>query len=86
MTPKMLNALAKATHTIHKERGWWDGKKPGIELLFRAAKLLLVHSEISEAAEGLRKGGMSDKIPSFSNFEEEIADALMVAYSTLQAR
>lgn len=41
-----------------------------------AEKLFLVISEIVEAGEALRNGNpMSDKIPEFTNFEEEIGDA-----------
>ena len=40
--------------------------------------LLLIHAEISEAAEWLRKGNpKSDHIPEFSGIEEELADAVI---------
>lgn len=40
-------------------------------------KLLLAHSEISEAAEGLRKNLMDDKLPHRSMMEVEIADTII---------
>lgn len=42
-----------------------------------AQKLCLVHSEISEAMEGHRKGLMDDKLPHRSMIEVELADAVI---------
>jgi NTP pyrophosphatase (non-canonical NTP hydrolase) len=46
---KPLNAYRDRIHTWAKSKGWWDRKQDTIE-----AKLLLIHSEISEAVEALR--------------------------------
>ncbi|MFW6272191.1 MAG: hypothetical protein ACOC2U_00210 [bacterium] len=43
-------------------------------------KLLLLHSEVSEMVEALRKDKLnapSEKIPNFTNFEEELADLFL---------
>ena len=42
-----------------------------------AQKLCLVHSEITEAMEGHRKGLMDDKLPNRSMLEVELADAII---------
>lgn len=42
-----------------------------------AQKLCLVHSEISEAMEGHRKGKMDDHLPHRSMLEVELADAVI---------
>lgn len=42
-----------------------------------AQKLCLVHSEVSEAMEGHRKGLMDDKLPHRSMLEVELADAII---------
>jgi len=42
-----------------------------------AQKLCLVHSEISEAMEGHRKGLMDDKLPHRTMLEVELADAII---------
>lgn len=42
-----------------------------------AEKLCLIHSEISEAMEGHRKGLMDDKLPDRQMVEVELADALI---------
>jgi len=40
-------------------------------------KLALIHSEISEALEGLRKGLKDDHLPQYDMFAVELADALI---------
>lgn len=42
-----------------------------------AQKLCLIHSEISEAMEGHRKGQMDDKLPHRTMIEVELADAMI---------
>jgi hypothetical protein len=52
------------------------------ELLGKAIvgqKLCLIHSEISEAMEGHRKGQMDDKLPHRPMIEVELADAIIRA-------
>ena len=40
-----------------------------------ATKLALIHSEVSEALEGVRKGKMDDHLPDLPAIEVELADA-----------
>lgn len=42
-----------------------------------ATKICLIHSEVSEAMEGHRRGAMDDKLPHRSMIEVELADALI---------
>lgn len=51
MEKKTLNDYAEECMTISKSKGWYDSDKDTI-----LTKLLLVHSEISEAVEELRIG------------------------------
>ena len=72
--------------------GWWgpknqEGDRPDV-LLIRdggtrfgkalvAQKLCLIHSEVSEAMEGHRKGLQDDKLPHRPMIEVELADAVI---------
>ena len=83
MTARMLDGIRMgmlASHGASYNAGWWHDKNTG-ELLDQAyqvpIKLCLIHSEISEAMEGDRKGHMDEKLPHRSNFEVELADAYL---------
>lgn len=84
-----VSTLQEACHTASYNAGWWQDLSTGTD--FReevrtgtrlgkalvAEKLVLVHSEISEALEGYRKGLMDDKLPHRPALEVELADAII---------
>lgn len=77
------------THWASAQAGWWQDPKTGMNLrdevrngtrfgkALVAEKLALIHSEISEAMEGHRKGLMDDKLPHRPMTEVELADAVI---------
>jgi len=84
-----LIELSRRIFTDNREAGWWDVPdwyQPGPEGQERVDAwikqrtptcLLLIHAEVSEATEGHRKGAMDDHLPHRTNFEVELADALI---------
>ena len=68
--------LQNICHHLAKKSGWWDGLLPPSQGTV-AEKLLLVHSEVSEACEGYRKDLMDDHLPHRKMVEVELADALI---------
>lgn len=66
-------------HELAANSGWWDDKPADPKQLcwLYATKLALVHSEVSEALEGLRKDKMDDHLPHRKAVEVELADAVI---------
>jgi NTP pyrophosphatase (non-canonical NTP hydrolase) len=73
-----LNALCTDVHARTSAAGWWSDLQTGDRIQRNVGELLcLVHSEISEAMEGHRKGLMDDKLPDRPMIEVELADAVI---------
>lgn len=75
-----INAIAADIHASNRSRGWWTDLSTGEDITYTrnvGELLCLVHSEISEAMEGHRKGLMDDKLPNRPMFEVELADAVI---------
>lgn len=71
-----LNEYSAACHAANQK--WWQCIVTGDRIERNKGELLcLIHSEISEAMEGERKGLMDDKLPHRRMAEVELADALI---------
>jgi len=68
MTEYGLDALSAVLHESAKEKGFWDGEYTNDKV---GNKLALVHSEVTEVLEAIRKSHGSEKIV------EEIADVII---------
>lgn len=74
------NIVASTAHDASALGGWWACPRTGASLLGKKnvpELLCLIHSEVSEAMEGYRKGLMDDKLPHRSMIEVELADAVL---------
>lgn len=74
-------SVAAAVQEIAAAKGWWKGDRNNGEII------ALMHSELSEALEGLRHGNpASEHIPAFSAVEEEFADVVIRIMDVALAR
>ena len=71
-----VNGIQALCHGLAHQSGWWKGVDE-TDMNVRATKLCLVHSEVSEALEGARKGLMDDHLPHRKMEEVELADAII---------
>jgi NTP pyrophosphatase (non-canonical NTP hydrolase) len=61
-----------------KKSGWWTDPETGVRRERNKAEMIaLMHSELSEALEGLRKSLMDDHLPHRMMVEVELADTLI---------
>ena len=75
---KQLNDAVSYCHQVNVDSGWWHDIKTGNRISRNKGELLaLVHSEVSEALEGVRKGCMDNHLPHRKMEEVELADAVI---------
>lgn len=73
-----IEEATELCHGLAKQAGWWTDLETGEPLQRNKGELLcLIHSEISEAMEGVRKDQMDDKLPNRKMEEVELADAMI---------
>lgn len=84
-----VNALVALCHGAAADAGWWQDPITGVDYLaevrsssrfgkaLAAEKMALIHSEVSESLEGLRKGKPDEHCPEFTSEEVEMADAVI---------
>lgn len=85
---RIADSLTHLQATIYRgnvEAGWWKNIATGVahprgDVTLVLSKLALVHSEVSEAVEGVRKGLLDDHLKERPMAEVELADAIIRAF------
>lgn len=73
-----LNTMSQCIHARNIGAGWWHDLQTGEKLERNDGELIcLMHSELSEALEGVRKGAMDDHLPNRPMVEVEMADTII---------
>ena len=74
MSSRSIGQISRTCHAIAVSKGFWKDRNPD-DVFSTLTEMALIHSEVSEAVEAIRKGDME-------NFAEELADICIRVFDT----
>jgi len=75
---EQLNAMVALIHARNRAAGWWSDLATGAPIERNDGEMIaLMHSELSEGLEGVRKNKMDDHLPHRPMVEVEMADTII---------
>lgn len=86
-TEEGIGAAVSVCHGLAKAAGWWNDPATGEPKDRNDGEMIaLMHSELSEALEGVRKGTNDSHLPHRLSVEVELADTLIRIFDYAGAR
>lgn len=75
-----VNGLIHRAYQTSKDHGFWEAASKD-ETLYKLSQIALMHSELSECVEGVRKDSPDDHLPNRSMEVAELADTIIRVFN-----